>query len=304
MELEARIDTRMADFSREKSRLEILYSFFRRYPVVPALIILVLAVTAVFAPLLTSHDPLRAENYDDNEVPPFWYEDGSTKYILGTDYLGRDVLTRMIHGTRISLLVAFAVLGIGGIIGTAIGLVSGYFGGTVDEIIMRFVDLTLAVPFILVALVFGIVLDVSLNTVVILLVMFFWNGFARQVRAETLQLKTTDYVALAKVAGSSAIRIMYTHILPGVFSTVIVIATLTVGVVILVESILSFLGVGVPAPTPTWGAMIADGRNYLATGWWMAFFPGLAILFTVLAFNFLGDWLRDTLDPRLRQIEQ
>lgn len=303
MELEARIDTRMADFSREKSRLEILYSFFRRYPVVPALIILVLAVTAVFAPLLTSHDPLRAENYDDNEVPPFWYEDGSTKYILGTDYLGRDVLTRMIHGTRISLLVAFAVLGIGGIIGTAIGLVSGYFGGTVDEIIMRFVDLTLAVPFILVALVFGIVLDVSLNTVVILLVMFFWNGFARQVRAETLQLKTTDYVALAKVAGSSAIRIMYTHILPGVFSTVIVIATLTVGVVILVESILSFLGVGVPAPTPTWGAMISDGRNYLATGWWMAFFPGLAILFTVLAFNFLGDWLRDTLDPRLRQIE-
>ena len=304
MELEARIDTRMADFSREKSRLEILYSFFRRYPVVPALIILVLAVAAVFAPLLTSHDPLRAENYDDNEIPPFWYGEGSSKYILGTDYLGRDVLTRMIHGTRISLLVAFAVLGIGGIIGTAIGLVSGYFGGTVDEIIMRFVDLTLAVPFILVALVFGIVLDVSLNTVVILLVMFFWNGFARQVRAETLQLKTTDYVALAKVAGSSPVRIMYTHILPGVFSTVIVIATLTVGVVILVESILSFLGVGVPAPTPTWGAMIADGRNYLATGWWMAFFPGLAILFTVLAFNFLGDWLRDTLDPRLRQIEQ
>ena len=303
MELEARIDTRMADFSREKSRLEILYSFFRRYPVVPALIILVLAVAAVFAPLLTSHDPLRAENYDDNEIPPFWYGEGSSKYILGTDYLGRDVLTRMIHGTRISLLVAFAVLGIGGIIGTAIGLVSGYFGGTVDEIIMRFVDLTLAVPFILVALVFGIVLDVSLNTVVILLVMFFWNGFARQVRAETLQLKTTDYVALAKVAGSSPVRIMYTHILPGVFSTVIVIATLTVGVVILVESILSFLGVGVPAPTPTWGAMIADGRNYLATGWWMAFFPGLAILFTVLAFNFLGDWLRDTLDPRLRQIE-
>ena len=199
----------------------------------------------------------------------------------------RDVVTRMIHGTRISLYVAFSVLGIGGVIGTAVGLISGYFGGTVDEIIMRFVDLTLAVPFILVALVIGIVLDVSLNTVVILLVMFFWNGFARQVRAETLQLKTTDYVALAKVAGSSPVRIMYTHILPGVFSTVIVIATLTVGVVILVESILSFLGVGVPAPTPTWGAMIADGADYLGTGWWMAFFPGLAILFTVLAFNFL-----------------
>ena len=304
MELEARIDTRMTDFSRDRSRLGTWFSYFRRYPVVPALIILGLAVCAIFAPLLSSYDPLRAESYDAQQTPPFWYADGSTKYILGTDYLGRDVVTRMIHGTRISLYVAFSVLGIGGVIGTAVGLISGYFGGTVDEIIMRFVDLTLAVPFILVALVVGIVLDVSLNTVVILLVMFFWNGFARQVRAETLQLKTTDYVALAKVAGSSPVRIMYKHILPGVFSTVIVIATLTVGVVILVESILSFLGVGVPAPTPTWGAMIADGRNYLATGWWMAFFPGLAILFTVLAFNFLGDWLRDTLDPRLRQIEQ
>ncbi len=304
MELEARIDTRMTDFSRDRSRLETWFSYFRRYPVVPALIILGLAVAAVFAPLLSSHDPLRADRYDDLGTPPFWYADGSTKYLLGTDYLGRDVVTRMIHGTRISLYVAFSVLGIGGVIGTAVGLISGYFGGTVDEIIMRFVDLTLAVPFILVALVVGIVLDVSLNTVVILLVMFFWNGFARQVRAETLQLKTTDYVALAKVAGSSPVRIMYKHILPGVFSTVIVIATLTVGVVILVESILSFLGVGVPAPTPTWGAMIADGADYLGTGWWMAFFPGLAILFTVLAFNFLGDWLRDTLDPRLRQIEQ
>ena len=304
MELEARIDTRMTEFSRERSRLETWFSYFRRYPVVPALIILGLAVCAIFAPLLSSHDPLRAGRYDDLGTPRFWYADGSTKYLLGTDYLGRDVVTRMIHGTRISLYVAFSVLGIGGVIGTAVGLISGYFGGTVDEIIMRFVDLTLAVPFILVALVIGIVLDVSLNTVVILLVMFFWNGFARQVRAETLQLKTTDYVALAKVAGSSPVRIMYKHILPGVFSTVIVISTLTVGVVILVESILSFLGVGVPAPTPTWGAMIADGADYLGTGWWMAFFPGLAILFTVLAFNFLGDWLRDTLDPRLRQIEQ
>ena len=303
MASEARIDSRMAEFSRKKGLLEVWYSFLRRYPVIPGLIILGLAVAATFAPLLSSHDPERAGNYDDNEVPPFWYEDGSTKYILGTDYLGRDVLTRMIHGARISLLVAFAVLGISGIIGTAVGLISGYFVGTIDEIIMRFVDLTLAVPFILVALVVGIVLEVSLNTVVILLVMFFWNGFARQVRAETLQLKTADYVSLATVAGSSAIRIMYKHILPGVFSTVIVIATLTVGVVILVESILSFLGVGVPAPTPTWGAMINDGRNYLATGWWMAFFPGIAILLTVLAFNFFGDWLRDELDPRLRQIE-
>ncbi len=277
-------------------------AFIRRYPVIPGIIILALAVFAIFAPLLTSHDPERASDYEDQVTPPFWDSEGSTKYILGTDYLGRDVLARMIFGARISLMVAFAVLGIGGIVGTAVGLVSGYFGGTVDEVIMRMVDITLAVPFILVALVVGIVLEVSLSVVVILLVMFFWNGFARQVRAETLQLKTMDYVSLARIAGASPMRIMYKHILPGVFSTVIVIATLTVGTVILVESILSFLGVGVPAPTPTWGAMISDGRNYLNTGWWMAFFPGMAILFTVLAFNFLGDWLRDTLDPKLRQL--
>ena len=138
----------------------------------------------------------------------------------------------------------------------------------------------------------------------ILLVMFFWTGFARQIRAETLQLKTMDYVAFSKLSGASAIRIMYKHILPGVFSTLVVISTLTIGTVILVESILSFLGVGVPGPTPTWGAMISDGRNYLTTGWWIAFFPGIALLLTVLAFNFLGDWLRDTFDPKLRQLRR
>jgi peptide/nickel transport system permease protein len=198
--------------------------------------------------------------------------------------------------------VGLVVLLIGGVVGTTIGIVSGYFGGNVDEVLMRLVDMTLAVPFILVALVVAIVLGNSLTIIVILLVIFFWTGFARQIRAETLQLKTMDYVAFSKISGASSIRIMYKHILPGVFSTLIVVSTLTVGTVILVESILSFLGVGVPGPTPTWGAMIADGRNYLTTGWWIAFFPGIALLLTVLAFNFLGDWLRDTFDPKLRQL--
>ena len=278
------------------------YRWFRRYPVLPVFIIVILVIAAVFAPFLTSHDPERAVTLDDNEISPFWDQEGSTEYILGTDHLGRDVLARIIFGTRISLGVGLVVLLIGGVVGTTIGIVSGYFGGNVDEVLMRLVDMTLAVPFILVALVVAIVLGNSLTIIVILLVIFFWTGFARQIRAETLQLKTMDYVAFSKISGASSIRIMYKHILPGVFSTLIVVATLTVGTVILVESILSFLGVGVPGPTPTWGAMIADGRNYLTTGWWIAFFPGIALLLTVLAFNFLGDWLRDTFDPKLRQL--
>ncbi len=284
--------------------LRTSWRWFRRYPVLPILIILILTVAAVFAEFLTAHDPERALTLDDNEIAPFWTDEGSTKYILGTDHIGRDVLARIIFGTRVSLLVAGAVLILGGIIGTSIGIISGFFGGNIDELLMRLVDITLAVPFILVALVVAIILENSLNIIVMLLVMFFWTAFARQVRAETLQLKTMDYVAFAKISGASNIRIMYKHILPGVFSTIVVIATLTIGTVILVESILSFLGVGVPGPTPTWGAMISDGRNYLTTGWWMAFFPGIALLLTVLAFNFLGDWLRDTLDPKLRQLDR
>jgi peptide/nickel transport system permease protein len=285
-----------------KDRLRLAYRWFRRYPVLPVFIIVILVIAAVFAPFLTSHDPERAVTLDDNEISPFWDQEGSTEYILGTDHLGRDVLARIIFGTRISLGVGLVVLLIGGVVGTTIGIVSGYFGGNVDEVLMRLVDMTLAVPFILVALVVAIVLGNSLTIIVILLVIFFWTGFARQIRAETLQLKTMDYVAFSKISGASSIRIMYKHILPGVFSTLIVVSTLTVGTVILVESILSFLGVGVPGPTPTWGAMIADGRNYLTTGWWIAFFPGIALLLTVLAFNFLGDWLRDTFDPKLRQL--
>ncbi|MDP6416826.1 MAG: ABC transporter permease [Gammaproteobacteria bacterium] len=286
------------------SRLTRWYRWFRRYPVIPVFIILLLLFAAVFAQNLTSHDPERALALDDNEIAPMWQSTGSTKYILGTDHLGRDVLARIIYGTRISLIVGIIVLVLSGAMGTAIGIVSGYFGGNVDEVLMRLVDTVLAVPFILVALVVAIILGNSLNIVVVLLVAFFWTGFARQIRAETLQLKTADYVSFAKLSGASDIRIMYRHILPGVFSTFLVISTLTVGTVILVESILTFLGVGVPGPTPTWGAMISDGRNYLTTGWWIAFFPGIALLLTVLAFNFLGDWLRDELDPKLRQLTQ
>jgi len=180
-------------------------------------------------------------------------------------------------------------------------MISGYFGGIVDEAIQRFVEFEIAVPFILVALVVVVVFGQSLTVIVVLLIVFSWGGFTRQVRAETLQLKTRDYVAAARIAGAGPASIIYRHIFPGVVNTVMVIASLRVGTLIITESVLSFLGVGIPPPTPAWGLMVSEGRQYIASAWWVTFFPGVAIFLTVLAFNFLGDWLRDRLDPRLRQ---
>ena len=287
--------------ARRQGTLAASWRFMRRWPVIPGIILVVLVVCAIFAPLLTTHNhewgDLRAIN-----TPPAWLEGGTMKYWLGTDDLGRDILTRIIFGARISLQIAAIVLVFGAVGGAVIGLVAGYFAGQVDELLMRVVDLSLAIPFILVALAVLIVFGQSLEVIVFLLILFSWGGFARQVRAETLSLRTLDYVALAKVAGAGPLLILSKHILPGVINTIIVIATLQVGGLILTESILSYLGVGIPPPTPAWGVMVADGRDYLDTAWWIALFPGLAIFLTVLAFNFLGDWFRDRFDPRLRQL--
>jgi len=273
----------------------------RRWPVVPVAIITALVVCAVFAPLLAPHDPTVGELTDRN-IPPAWYPQGSSEHLLGTDALGRDVLSRIIYGTRISLLVAAIVLSAGAVGGTLLGLLAGWLGGLYDELAMRFVDFTLAVPFILVALVVVIVLGQSLAIVITLLIIFSWNSFSRQVRGETLQIKNMDYVSMAKVAGASSPHILYRHLLPGVINTVMVLVSLRVGSLIITESVLSYLGVGIPPPTPAWGLMVAEGKDYITTAWWITFFPGLAIFLTVLAFNFLGDWLRDRFDPRLRQI--
>ena len=274
----------------------------QQWPVIPIIIIVALFVAAGFADVLTSYDPEKDELLSRN-IPPMWQEGGSSEHILGTDPLGRDMLTRIIHGARISLLIATIVLSIGTVIGLLVGLAAGYLGGTVDEILMRIVDFTFAVPFILVALVTVIVYGQSFALVIILLTIFSWNGVARQARAETLSLKTRDYVAASLVAGASVWRIMYRHVMPGLINTVIVVTTLRLGSLILTEASLSFLGVGIPPPTPAWGVMVAEGRNYIYTEWWISFFPGLAIMLTVLAFNFLGDWFRDRFDPRLRQLD-
>jgi len=273
----------------------------RRLPIIPLFVISVIVFVAIFAPFVAPHHPLLAD-FDKRNVPPVWDVEGTSDYLLGGDHIGRDVLSRIIYGARISLLVAVTVLIAGTLFGTVLGIAAGYLGGAVDEIIMRLVDFTNAVPFILVALVAAVVWQPSLMLVVILLIIFTWPPFARQVRAETLQLKSTDYVSLARVSGASGLRIAIRHILPGVASTVMVLASLQVGSLIITESVLSFLGVGIPAPSPSWGNMVAQGRNYISTAWWITFFPGFAILLVVFSMNFFGDWLRDKLDPRLRQL--
>ena len=273
----------------------------RRWPLIPMLILVIFILTGVFAPLIAPHDPERG-NLRERNVPPAWEEGGSSKFLLGTDHLGRDMLSRVVFGARISLAVVAVTLGVGMGIGVAGGLVAGWYGGWLDELMMRVVDIKLAIPTILLALVLVLALGQSFLIIVVILAIAIWPRFARNVRGEVLQLKTMDFVALAKVAGASTPRILFMHIFPGVINTLIVLATLEVGIVILLESTLSFLGAGVPPPTPAWGSMVSDGRDRLAVAWWISTMPGLAIMCTVLSMNLFGDWLRDRLDPRLRQL--
>ena len=298
---ERQISASSPEFTIGGGRLSRAYQSFRRWPFIPVAIALSLVVVAIFAELVAPHDPLEGDTYDRNE-PPAWVEGGSAKFLLGTDHIGRGILSRMIFGARVSLIVAVTVLIAGAALGTLVGLVAGYMGGLVDEALMRLVDFVFALPFIVVALVASVVWGASLELVIILLSLFTWAPFARQVRAESLQLKTMDYVALARVAGASGFRITVRHILPGVVNTVRVLSSLQVGSLILTESVLSFLGVGIPPPQPSWGSMVSEGRQYISTAWWISFFPGFAILLIVFSMNFFGDWLRDKLDPRLRQI--
>ena len=286
---------------RERRGARRAFNQLRRLPVIPVLILAILTFAAVFAPALAPYHPVRGD-LRERGTPPAWQAEGSMAHILGTDQHGRDILTRMMHGARVSLTFAALTMIIGVALGALLGALSGYAGGHVDEIIMRLVDLTNALPFLLAALVMVSVFGASFRTLLIILSLFAWGGYARQVRGEVLQLKEMDYVALARVAGASPLRIVWRHLLPGVTNTLIVVATLGTGQIILAESTLSFLGVGIPPPNPAWGSMVADGRNYIATAWWIAVIPGAGIGLTVVSLNFLGDWLRDYFDPRLRQV--
>ena len=295
--------------SPERVSLPKIWRTVKRWPLIPLFLLLLVVFAGVMAPWISPEDP-RKGNLRARMAPPVWMEGGSMQHVLGTDHLGRDILSRIIYGARISLVVAAVTLGLGGTTGTVLGLLAGWYGKWIDEVIMRIVDIALAVPLVLVALVMVVSVGQSFPSelggqtglIILVLAGFFWVRFARLVRGEVLQLKTLDYVALAKVAGASIPRILFFHIFPGVINTLIVLATLQVGFVILVESTLSFLGAGVPPPTPAWGSMVAEGRDFLAGAWWIATMPGVAILLTVLSLNLFGDWLRDTLDPRLRQL--
>ena len=281
--------------------LDKTYTIIRKYTLLPGLIIFLLVTIALFSELISPNDPLYSD-LSKIKQPPFWLDGGSTEYLLGGDFIGRDLLSRIIHGSRISLIVAGTVLVTGGAVGTLLGIIAGYKGGFWDELIMRLVDMTYAIPFLLVALVAAVVFGTSLSLLLILLTIFSWPPFARQTRGLTLQLKDTDYVSAARIAGATPFRIGFRHILPGLINIVIVLGTLQVGSLILTESVLSYLGIGIPAPQPAWGSMVADGREFISNAWWIAVMPGMAIFLTVFAFNFLGDWLRDYYDPRLRQI--
>ena len=278
-----------------------VFVFLRRLPILPVLVLVTLVVAGVFAPLITRHDPTK-NDLSSTMLPPAWLDGGSARHFLGTDHLGRDILTRVIHGARISLVVAVTSIAAGATLGALLGIIGGYRGGVVDEVIMRVADLQLAFPVILIALVLGVSVGINLLVLVGILVITMWSRYARVIRGDVLRLRESDYVSIAQVAGASTTRILLKHIFPGTINTIIVMATLQVGWVILTEATLSFLGVGVQPPTPAWGLMVSDGRARMLTGWWISLFPGLAILFTVLSFNLLGDWLRDYLDPRLRQL--
>jgi peptide/nickel transport system permease protein len=273
----------------------------RRIPWLPVLIIGVIAAMALCAPLLAPHDPI-SQSLKDKLLPPFWMDGGDPNYILGTDAFGRDILSRLIYGARVSLIVALLALTAGGGVGLLIGIVAGYLGGIVDNVLMRLVDAAFTFPAILFALLLAVTMGQGLITLVIAISLLLWASFARVIRGEVLTLKQRDFVALAKVRGCSTSRIMLTHILPNVLNTFMVLVTLNIGVVIIAEASLSFLGAGIPPPTPTWGLMISEGRGRIADAWWVSLIPGVAITLLVLSVNLFGDWLRDRLDPRLRQL--
>ena len=287
-----------------RSRLGHYLSEARRLPLLPtAILMLVLVIPAIFANQIAPHDPTRG-SLGNRLAPPAWQEGGSAEHILGTDKVGRDILSRILYGSRISVVIAMIAIVVSGVIGTALGITAGYWGGWVDALIMRLVDISLSIPIILLGLVLVAALGPRTSTVIGVIVVLLWSRYARLARGETLAVRVQDFISRAQVAGSSHVRIMFKHILPNVFNSLVVLATLQVGFVIILESTLSFLGAGVPRPNPAWGLMVADGRELVASekGWWVSLLPGMAIMLVVLSMNLLGDWLRDRLDPKQRQV--
>jgi peptide/nickel transport system permease protein len=275
----------------------------RALPVLPLAILVPFVLVAVFANWIAPYDPTEPIPGAKIFEPPFWMPGGSTRWLLGTDFQSRDILSRLIFGARVSLIVGVTGTLVAGSLGTALGILSGYFGGWVDQVIMRVTDAWLALPALVFALFLATMVGPSMWNIVIILGLVYWTRYARVIRGEVLSLREREFVKLAEIAGAGHTRIILRHILPNVLNSAMVLASLTIGVVIIAEASLSFLGVGVPAPQPAWGSMLSDGRSMLMVGdWWLTVFPGLCILLVVLATQLLGDWLRVRLDPQLRNL--
>lgn len=290
---------RVPDLGRSEAWVLLRRLIRRRTALFGLVVVTAVALAALMAPVLAPFDPV-AQDIGQRLKPPGWAGPDSRAHWLGTDHLGRDILGRILFGARIALVVALAAVAIAGTLGLVIGLMSGYFGGHVDDLFMRLADIQLAFPFILLALAVIGVLGPSLRNIIAVVGVSGWVVYARIVRGEVLSLREREFVQAARAVGSPPARVIVRHIVPNAFTPWLVIATLDMARVIIVESALSFLGLGVPPPTPTWGGMLADGRVYMSTAWWLATFPGLAILVTVLGLNLLGNALRDVLDPRLK----
>ena len=273
----------------------------RRLPWFPLAIITVFVLLALVAPFLGLPDP-HDQSLRNRFKPPVWEEGGSWQRPLGTDRLGRDMLSRIVWGSRVSLAAGVVTVLVASAFGAAVGLVAGYYGGRVDAALMRMTDATMSFPVILLALILAVTVGPSFANVVLAIAVILWARYARVIRGQVLTLMHLDFIAQARLAGAGAWRIITRHLFPNTLNTLVVLVTLQIGYVIIVEASLSFLGAGIPPPTPAWGSMIAEGREFVTSAWWVSMFPGLAILLVVLAFNLLGDWLRDTFDPRLRQL--
>jgi peptide/nickel transport system permease protein len=257
-------------------------------------------VLAATAPALAPDDPARNDLLE-RLTPPMWMDGGSARHPLGTDTLGRDVVSRLLYGARVSLLVGFSAVLVAGALGLVLGMVAGYYGGRVDDALMRVGDVQLAFPALVLAIAVLAVVGSGLANIVLVLGVTGWVTYARIARGETLSLRRREFVESARALGAGDAAILWRHVLPNVLPSITVVATFSVARTIIAEASLSFLGLGLPPPAPSWGSMLDEGRNYLTTGWWLALFPGLAILVVVLGINVVGDWLRDALDPRVER---
>jgi peptide/nickel transport system permease protein len=294
--------------------IKIGWSFLRRYPVIPIFLLLLLLISAAIGPYVTPY-ARDIGNINDRHLPPFSTSEHEVMgrdfgvyvdkgfHLMGTDHVGRDIFTRLLHGSRISLMVVAISIVTGMAFGLAFAMISGYYGGIIDEVLMRIVDVWNALPFLMVALVLTLIFGRGLEIMILVLFLVAWVNFVRIIRAQILVLKQMDYVASAKICGASDFRIIAKHLFPGILNSAIVIATLNTSGLILAESTLSFVGAGIQPPTPAWGVMVNEGRDYLSTAWWQSLVPSGAIFLVVISLNFLGDWLRDRLDPRLRQVD-